>query len=188
MYIFDMDSFVAGTGEFLDEEDSNDSSPDLDASITARPAITGSSFEEDMASYLRLFNYIKEFMEFLKVIEKLTNDRRRLDQNNLEERDKNEVLLEQNCKLKLENSTLENKIKRKSPEGAKEQREDMVHAASLGSEAAFTLTTTGVRKSEMTSNTSESVKQEAIEKIQVQWNTCLEEEGKNTSSTRYQAI
>lgn len=59
-----------------------------------------------------------------------------------------------------------------------------MHAASLGSEAAFTLTTTGARKSEISSNTSESIKQEAIEMIQVQWNTCLEEEGKNTSSTR----
>ena len=53
-----------------------------------------------------------------------------------------------------------------------------MHAASLGNKAAFTLTTTGARKSEMTCNTSESIKQKAFEKIQPQWNTCLEERRK----------
>lgn len=37
---------VAGTGEFLDEEDPNDSSPELDASITIPPSITGRSFDK----------------------------------------------------------------------------------------------------------------------------------------------
>ena len=68
-----------------------------------------------------------EFMAFLRLIEKLANDIGRLDQKILQERDKNEVLLEQNCRLKLENSNLENKIKGKSLVGTKEHKEGMVH-------------------------------------------------------------
>ena len=173
IYIFDMDSFVAGSGDFLDDEDPNDSSPELDASITNPPLLTGGSLNEGNLCA----NGETEFMAFLRLIEKLTNDIRRLDQKILEERDKNELLLEQNCKSKLENSTLENKIKRKSLVGTKEQREDRMHATSLCSEADFTLTRKGEKMSEMTSNPLERIKQ-AIEKSQVQWNTCLEERRK----------
>ena len=43
IYIFDMESFVAGTGDFQNKEDPNDSSPDLDVSITMPPSLTGGS-------------------------------------------------------------------------------------------------------------------------------------------------
>ena len=74
IYIFDMDNFVAGTGNFLDKEDPNDSSPNLDASITT-PPLTVDYFDEGNLSITRE----TELMAFLRLIEKLANDIRRLE-------------------------------------------------------------------------------------------------------------
>ena len=117
-------------------------------------------------------------MAFLILIEKLTNDIRRLDQKLLEERDKTEVLFEQNCRLKVENPNLENKIKGMSLVGTKEHKEGMVNATSLSNVADLTIETKGATKSGMASYSFDNTKQEAIEKIQAQWNTCLEERRK----------
>ena len=139
IYIFNMESFVTGTGDFQDDEDPNDPSPELDVSITTPPSLTGGFLDEGNLNV----KGETDFMAFLRLIEKLTNDIRRLDQKILEERDKNQVLLEQNCRLKLENSNLKNKIKGKSPVGTTEQKEDVVHAASQCREADFTTGTKG---------------------------------------------
>ena len=109
-------------------------------------------------------------MAFLRLIEMLTNNIRRLDQKILEERDNNALL--------LLSATLENKIKGKSYMVTKEQREVMERATSPCRGVEFLLTTIGATKSEMAPNTLESSKREAIEKIRMQWNTCLEERRK----------
>ena len=70
-----MDSFVVGSGEFLDEKDPNDSSPELYASITTHPLLTGGSLNNGYWS----LNRENEFMAFPKLIEKLTNDKGRLE-------------------------------------------------------------------------------------------------------------
>ena len=169
-----MESFVTGTGDFQDDEDPNDPSPELDVSIATPPSLTGGFLDEGNLNV----NGETDFMAFLRLIEKLTNDIRRLDQKILEERDKNQVLLEQNCRSKFENSNLKNKIKGKFPVGTTEQKEDVVHAASQCREADFTTGTKGAIQNEMASYSFDKIKQEAIQKIQAQWNACLEERRK----------
>ena len=128
-----MDSFVVGSGEFLDEEDPNDSSRELDASITTPPLLKGGSLNEgnwinwiNEGNCINRINRKTEFMAFLRLLEKQTNDIRRLDKNFFKKGTKMKVYWDRTVS-ELENSTLGNKIKRKSFEGTKEQREDMVH-------------------------------------------------------------
>ena len=163
IYIFDIDSLVPGTGDFLDEEDPKESSPDLDASITTS-ALTGDYFDDGNLSITRE----PEFMTFLRLIEKLANCIRRLDKKILEEKGKSAILLEQNCMLKFENATLGDKIKEESRVGIEEQREVVEHATSPGREVDFLLMTEGSTKSEMAPSTLEDIKWKAIEKSRMQ--------------------
>ena len=92
-----MDNFIADAGDSLDDEDTNDSNPELGTSITTRLSAKGDSIDEGNM----MANRDTEFIAFLGLIEKLMNDIRTMDEKFLEDRDINEVLLEQNCRIKL---------------------------------------------------------------------------------------